>query len=216
MTGKCSWLWSSSTPKTEINAVVFRSLIALRLQTLRWTCILVITRAKWALLWNSEDGIPFSTIANELAAFLLRKWWCVTLVRFTFSSGLLAALLDLPAADSSQGNEQHEQAHGQANCYPQSHWGECNVLTWREWKRERSQSLIIYSCTAKTGCTTVTAVSITIYFTTWDPWLSTVHDRTRQLASPHSLTSASYWVWRSELLEETEPFLCVCVALASI
>lgn len=166
---------------------MFRSLIALRLQTLRLTCILVIIQAECTLLWNSEDGIHFSTIANELAAFLLRKWWWVTPVRFTFSSGLLAALLDLPAADSSQGNEQHEQAHGQANCYPQSHWGECNVLTWREWKRERRQSLIIHSCTAKTGRTTVTAVSITIYFTMWVPWLSTVHDRTRQLASPHSL-----------------------------
>lgn len=90
-----------------------------------------------------------------------------------------------------------------------------NVTFWPEENgRERRQSLIIHSRTAKTGCTTVTAVSITIYFTTWDPWLSTVPDRTRQLASPDSLTSAS-WVWRSELFEETEPFLCVCIALAS-
>lgn len=47
----------------------------------------------------------------------------------TFSPGLLAALLDLPAADSSQCNEQHQQTHSQANSYPESHWGEGDVLT---------------------------------------------------------------------------------------
>lgn len=47
----------------------------------------------------------------------------------TFSPGLFAALLDLPAADSSQGNKQHQQTHGQANSYPQSHRGERDVLT---------------------------------------------------------------------------------------
>lgn len=71
----------------------------------------------------------------------------------TFSPGLLAALLDLPAADSSQGNEQHQQTHGQANSYPQSHRGERDVLTWSKGQRERGgqrrESLIIHSCRAK-------------------------------------------------------------------
>lgn len=100
----------------------------------------------------------FSTIARVLPD-LWENAGESPLFRFTFSSGLLAALLDLPAADSGQGNEQHEQAHSQANRYPQSHWGECNVLTWREWKkgrRRRRESLIIHSCRAKIRCTTVT------------------------------------------------------------
>lgn len=71
----------------------------------------------------------------------------------TFSPGLLAALLDLPAADSSQGNEQHQQTHGQANSYPQSHRGERDVLTWSKGQREEGgtggESLIIHSCRAK-------------------------------------------------------------------
>ena len=75
----------------------------------------------------------------------------------TFSPGLLAALLDLPAADSSQGDEQHQQTHGQANSYPQSHRGERDVLTWSKGQRERRgrkrererESLIIHSCSAK-------------------------------------------------------------------
>lgn len=66
----------------------------------------------------------------------------------TFSPGLLAALLDLPAADSSQGNEQHQQTYSQANSYPQSHRRERNVLTWSRKGRGR-KSLIIHSCSAK-------------------------------------------------------------------
>lgn len=66
----------------------------------------------------------------------------------TFSLGLLAALLDLPAADSSQGNEQHQQTYSQANSYPQSHRRERNVLTWSRKGRGR-KSLIIHSCSAK-------------------------------------------------------------------
>lgn len=47
----------------------------------------------------------------------------------TFSSGLLAALLDLPPADGSQSDEQHQQTHSQADSNPQSHGRERNVLT---------------------------------------------------------------------------------------
>lgn len=47
----------------------------------------------------------------------------------TFSSGLLAALLDLPAADGSQSDEQYQQTHSQADSNPQSHGRERNVLT---------------------------------------------------------------------------------------
>lgn len=85
-----------------------------------------------------KNWIHLSTIANVLP-YLWENGGESPMFRFTFSSGLLAALLDLPAADSGQGNEQHEQAHSQANCYPQSHWGECNVLTWREWKRMKTE-----------------------------------------------------------------------------
>ena len=77
----------------------------------------------------------------------------------TFSPGLLAALLDLPAADSSQGEEQHQQTHSQANSYPQSHRGECDVLTWSRGQRERQwgggggggerERLVIQTCRAK-------------------------------------------------------------------
>lgn len=58
-------------------------------------------------------------------------------VSSTFSSGLLAALLDLPTTDGSEGDEQQQQTHGQANSHPQSHRRERDVLTWSKGQRRR-------------------------------------------------------------------------------
>lgn len=76
---------------------------------------------------HNETNVSLSLLTTVcICAALLARPGAAGL---TFSSGLLAALLDLPAADSSQSDEQHQQTHSQADSNPQGHGRERTVLT---------------------------------------------------------------------------------------
>lgn len=56
--------------------------------------------------------------------------------RVLTSSHLLTALLDLPAADGSERDEQTQQTHGQTDRHPQSHRRKHQILAYRQRGRQ--------------------------------------------------------------------------------